>query len=204
MFSGLESYCITRMPTWLPVLLFEHTVALRLTSLLKHMRLVVVHYLVVSGVVQLLSRMMMHLQSVVSLFALYRASTGADVKLSFSCAKHICCACPHVQSFVLLRRSRIGFVISASCGVNFPNWLIIPRNRRIPLIDGLVQEFDFLNRELTFLRVQCDILFPESSKHFTDAFIVLILRRSEDEYVIHLTSFSGSVPALMKCRRAIA
>ena len=27
---------------------------------------------------------------------------------------------------------RIG-VISAMCGVNFPNWLIIPRNRRIPL-----------------------------------------------------------------------
>ena len=42
-------------------------------------------------------------------------------------------ACPHVQSFFLLRRSRIGFVISARCGVNFPNWLIIPRNRRIPL-----------------------------------------------------------------------
>ena len=71
MFSGLESYCIARMPTWLPVLLFlfEHTVALRLTSLLKHniMRLVVVHHLVVTGVVQLLSRMRMHLQRVLSL-----------------------------------------------------------------------------------------------------------------------------------------
>ena len=36
------------------------------------------------------------------------------------------------------------------------------------LIDGLAQELDFLNRELTFLRVQCDILFLESSKHFTE------------------------------------
>ena len=113
--------------------LFEHTVSLRLTTLLKHTRLVVVHHLVVSGVVQLLSRMRMHLQSVVSLFELYRASTGADVRLSFSCAKHLCCACPHAHSFYLLRRSRIGFVIPARCGVNFTNWLIIPRNRRIPL-----------------------------------------------------------------------
>ena len=39
----------------------------------------------------------------------------------------------HVQSFFLLRRSRIGFVISARSGLNFPNWLIFPRNRRIPL-----------------------------------------------------------------------
>ncbi len=69
MFSRLESYCIARMPTWLPVLLFlfEHTVALRLTSLLKHMRLVVVHHLVISGVVQFLSRMRMHLLRVSSL-----------------------------------------------------------------------------------------------------------------------------------------
>ena len=65
----LESYCIARMPMWLPVLLFlfEHTVALRLTSLLMHMRLVAVHHLVVSVVVQLLSRMRMHLQRVLSL-----------------------------------------------------------------------------------------------------------------------------------------
>ena len=57
------------MPTWLPVLpfRFEHTVALRLTSLLTHMRLVVVHHLVDSGVVQLLSRMRMHVQRVLSL-----------------------------------------------------------------------------------------------------------------------------------------
>ena len=57
------------MPTWLPVLLFlsEHTVALRVTSLLMHMRLVVVHHLVVSVVVQLLSRMRMHLRRVLSL-----------------------------------------------------------------------------------------------------------------------------------------
>ena len=70
MFSRLESYGIARMPTRLPVFLFlfEHTVALRLTSLLKRMRLVVVHHLVVSGVVQLPSRMRMHLQTVCYLF----------------------------------------------------------------------------------------------------------------------------------------
>ena len=57
------------MPTWLPVLpfLFKHTVALRLTPLLKHLRLVGVHHLVFSGVVQLISRMRMHMQRVLSL-----------------------------------------------------------------------------------------------------------------------------------------
>ena len=52
-FSRLESYCIARMPTLLPELpfLFEHTVALRMTSLLMRMRLAVVHHLVNAVVV---------------------------------------------------------------------------------------------------------------------------------------------------------
>ena len=69
MFSRLESHRIAHMPTLLPVLpfQFEHTVALHLTSLLMRMRLVVVHHMVASVVVQLLSRMRMHLQRVLSL-----------------------------------------------------------------------------------------------------------------------------------------
>ena len=69
MFSRLESYCIARMPTLWPVLpfLFEHTVALHLTSILMRMRLVVSHHLVDSVVVQLLSHARMHLQRVLSL-----------------------------------------------------------------------------------------------------------------------------------------
>ena len=69
MFSRLERYCIARMPRLVPVLhfLFDHTVSLRLTSVLMHMRLVVIHNLVVSIVVQPLSRMRMHLQRVLYL-----------------------------------------------------------------------------------------------------------------------------------------
>ena len=70
---------------------------------------------------------------VVPRFALYIASTGSDVRFSFSCVKHRYCACPHVQTFLLLRIPHIGFVVSARCGVNFPNWLIIPRNRLVIL-----------------------------------------------------------------------
>ena len=68
-FSRLESYCIAHMPTLLSMLpfQFEHTVALHLTSLLMRMRLVIIHHLVASVVVQLLSRMRMHLQRVLYL-----------------------------------------------------------------------------------------------------------------------------------------
>ena len=67
MFSRLESYYIAHMTTLLPVLpfLFNHTVALHLTSM--RMRVVVVHHLVASVVVQLLSRMRMHMQIVLYL-----------------------------------------------------------------------------------------------------------------------------------------
>ena len=124
------------MPTLLPVhpFLFEHIVALRLTLLFFDAY--ATGRISPSGCFCSSTAPKPYedasAESVVSRFALYRASTGADVRLSFSCTKHICCACPNVQSFFLLRRSRIGFVISARCGVNFPNWLIIPRNRRIP------------------------------------------------------------------------
>ena len=69
MFSRLESHCIAHMPTLLPVLpfQFEHNVALHLTSLLMRMRLDVVHHLVASVVVQLLSHTRMRLQRVLSL-----------------------------------------------------------------------------------------------------------------------------------------
>ncbi len=59
--------------------LFEHAVALRLTSLLKHMLLVVVHHLVVSAVVQLQSRMRIHLQRVLSLGSL--CTTKCDLRV---------------------------------------------------------------------------------------------------------------------------
>lgn len=127
-----ETPQISHKPILWPTLLsrFARNAALLFLTLVMHMPLISKQLYWFSAVEQLQVHMKMNLLKLVCpAEGSYSASPGGVVKSCFMLSKACICCGPQFHTFVFLKSSRRGRVISAKCGRKVPRWFVIPRNR---------------------------------------------------------------------------